>query len=551
AHSLIAHPDVKLENQLDALIDLMALAQQADGYLNSHFIVVRPHMRWTNLRDWHELYCAGHLIEAAVAHFVATGKDKFLNLVRRYADLIEATFGREPGKKRGYPGHEEIELALVKLYHATGEKRYLHLAKYFVDERGTQPHYFDLEARARGEDPADYWAKTHEYTQSHLPVREQSVPVGHAVRGTYLYAAMADLAAEYNDESLFDAARRIWQHLVQKRMYITGGIGSSRHNEGYTVDYDLPNESAYAETCASIGLIFWAWRMLQLEPQRTYADVLERALYNGTLSGISLAGDTFFYENPLESQGNHHRKPWHTCACCPPNIARLLASLGQFIYAANEDEVYTHLYIGSKARFEIQGHQVELAQTTRYPWQEQVQVSLEVERPTTFTLAFRLPEWCPSPQIRVNGKRRKLEALPEHGYAKIHRQWRDGDRVDLFFQMPIHRMQAHPRVRANCGRIALQRGPLIYCIEQADHGENLNDIYLRAESRLMPHFEADLLGGVVAIYGHARQRRLADWAFTLYKPGPAVEENTRLKAIPYFAWDNREPGEMLVWIREC
>ena len=294
AHSLATQPSAKLETLLDELIDTISRAQQSDGYLNTHFTVVHPEWRWKNLRDWHELYCAGHLIEAAVAYFHATGKRKLLDAVCRYVDHIESVFGVQPGQKRGYDGHEEIELALVKLYQATGEKRYLQLAKYFVDERGRQPNYFDVEARERGEDPASYWAKTHEYTQSHIPVREQTLPVGHAVRGMYLYAAMADLAVEYNDSDLLTACKRIWRHLVHQRMYVTGGIGSSRANEGHTADYDLPNETAYAETCAAIGLVLFTHRLLQIEPEAIYADVLERELYNGCLSGVSLNGDRFF-----------------------------------------------------------------------------------------------------------------------------------------------------------------------------------------------------------------------------------------------------------------
>ncbi|MGH7594913.1 MAG: glycoside hydrolase family 127 protein [bacterium] len=550
AYSLATHPEPQLKTRLDEAIDMIAQAQQPDGYLNTHFTVVQPQKRFTNLRDWHELYCAGHLIEAAVAHFHATGKRKFLDILCRYADLLESVFGTQPGQKRGYDGHEEIELALVKLYHATGERRYLQLAKYFVDERGRQPHYFDLEARARGEDPASYWAKTHEYTQSHIPVREQIVPGGHAVRGMYLYSAMADLAAEYNDPELLAACRSIWRHLVAKRMYVTGGIGSSRANEGYTSDYDLPNETAYAETCAAIGLILCTHRLLQIEPDGVYADVLERALYNGALSGVSLQGDRFFYENPLESRGNHHRWAWHECSCCPPNIARLLASLGQYIYSRRENELYVHLYVGGSAVFDFGEKKIRLRQETDYPWDGKIRLPIELDKPTEFTLCLRIPGWCRTPEISINGEKVSMAFVLQKGYAKLQRLWQSGDSIQIDLPMRIERVQAHPNVRANCGRVALQRGPLVYCLEEIDNGQNLNDLVLPREENLDVQFEKNLLGGIAVITGKAKRRALDEWENALYKAGASQMEDQDLKAIPYFAWDNREAGEMLVWIRE-
>lgn len=550
AYSLATHPEAKLEATLDELIDTISRAQQPDGYLNTHFTVVHPERRWTNLRDWHELYCAGHLIEAAVAYFHATGKKKFLDTVCRYVDHIESVFGTQPGQKRGYDGHEEIELALVKLFRSTGEKRYLQLAKYFVDERGRQPHYFDVEARERGEDPASYWAKTHEYTQSHLPVREQTLPVGHAVRGMYLYSAMADLAVEYNDWDLLTACKRIWQHLVHRRMYVTGGIGSSRANEGYTADYDLPNETAYAETCAAIGLVLFTQRLLQIEPDAIYADVLERALYNGCLSGVALRGDRFFYENPLESRGKPQRWEWHECSCCPPNIARLLAALGQHIYTKNEDELFVHLFIGSTAQFDFAGKNIKLTQQSEYPWNGKIIFNFDCEHEVDCTLALRIPGWCRAAEIKVNGEEVTLNALRQNGYAKLQRRWRSGDQIELHLAMPVERVQAHPQVRANCGRVALQRGPLVYCLEEIDNGGNLNDLLLPREEKLAVKFDAALLGGVSVITGTAERRRLAPWQDQLYRVDAGDLEKTPFKAIPYFAWANRAPGEMLVWIRE-
>ncbi len=550
AYSLTTHPDQQMEARLESVIDMIAQAQQPDGYLNTHFTVVQPDKRFVNLRDWHELYCAGHLIEAAVAYFHATGKKKFLNVVCRYADHIDSVFGTQPGKKRGYDGHEEIELALVKLYHAAGEQRYLQLAKYFVNERGRQPHYFDLEAKARGENPASYWAKTHEYTQSHIPVREQTVPGGHAVRGMYLYSAMADLAAEFNDHELLTACRSIWKHLVEKRLYVTGGIGSSRANEGYTSDYDLPNETAYAETCAAIGLILCTHRLLQIEPDGVYAEVLERALYNGALSGVSLPGDRFFYENPLESRGNHHRWEWHECSCCPPNIARLLASLGQYIYSHHENELYVHLYVGGSVAFDVDGKAIKLTQQTEYPWDGKIHLQIDTVAPIAFTLALRIPGWCRAPEISINGENVLISSVLQKGYAKLQRVWQAGDLIELDLPMQVERVQAHPNVRANCGRVALQRGPLVYCLEEIDNGKNLNDLVLPCEENLDVQFEKNLLGGIAVITGNAKRRALDEWESTLYKTDVSKREDNALKAIPYFAWDNREPGEMLVWMRE-
>lgn len=550
AHSLATQPAAKLETLLDELIDTISRAQQPEGYLNTHFTVVHPEWRWKNLRDWHELYCAGHLIEAAVAYFHATGKRKLLDTVCRYVDHIAKVFGVQPGQKRGYDGHEEIELALVKLHEATGEQRYLQLAKYFVDERGRQPHYFDVEARERGEDSASYWAKTHEYTQSHIPVRAQTLPVGHAVRGMYLYSAMADLAVAYQDSDLLTACKRIWHHLVHKRMYVTGGIGSSRANEGYTADYDLPNETAYAETCAAIGLVLFTHRLLQIEPDATYADVLERALYNGCLSGVSLNGDRFFYENPLESRGRHQRWEWHECSCCPPNIARLLAALGQYIYSQNGNEFWVHLYVSGTVNFAHDGKNVKLTQQSDYPWNGKIIFKIASEHQIDFTLALRIPGWCRAVTVKVNGEEVNLAPLLQKGYAKLHRLWQSGDLIELDLAMPLERVQAHPQVRANCGRIALQRGPLVYCLEEIDNGKNLNDLVLSREKKITVKFEPDLLGGVSVITGTAKRRQLQPWQEELYRAEPAATEKIFFKAIPYFAWANRAPGEMLVWVRE-
>lgn len=564
-YSLAIHPDPDLEALADAIIDDIAAAQQPDGYLNIHFTVVEPEKRWTNLRDWHELYCAGHLMEAAVAYYEGTGKRTLLDVLCRYADHIDQTFGPGEGQKRGYPGHEEIELGLVKLYRTTGEKRYLDLAKFFVDERGRQPHYFDLEAEARNEDPARRWYRDHSYNQSHQPVREQTTAEGHSVRAMYLFTGMADVAAETGDETLVRACRTLWDNVTLKRMYITGGIGSSANGERFTYDYDLPNEIAYAETCAAIGLVLWAHRMLQFEADARYADVLERALYNGVLSGVSLDGTRFFYGNPLEvnpTKFEHRpdllhqpslsprRQEWFGCACCPPNVLRTLASLGQYVYSQSESTAYVHLYVQGEGKLEVGGQKVVIAQETRYPWEGQIEVTVQPEQAADFTLALRVPGWCREVTLRVNGESLEIGALIKRGYVRIVRTWQPGDVVILDLAMPVERIAAHPAVRDDVGRVALQRGPLIYCLEESDNGPNLPALALPRDAVLTAQFEPSLLGGVVAIDGVGVRLSIEGWAGQLYRPAAIQVERAPIRAVPYYAWANREPGEMLVWIRE-
>jgi len=563
AYSLATHPDRELEQRVDDVIDLIAQAQQPDGYLNVHFTVVEPDKRWTNLRDWHELYCAGHLIEAAVAYFEATGKRKFLDVMCRYADHIDAVFGPRENQKHGYPGHEEIELALVRLYRATGEKRYLDLARYFIDERGQPPHYFDLEAQARGEAANKFRFKTYEYNQSHLPVRQQTQVVGHAVRAMYLYCGMTDVAVATGDRTLLDACQRLWKNLTQKRMHITGGIGPVCSNEGFTVDYDLPNESAYLETCAAIGLVFWAHRLLNAKLDGEYADVMERALYNGTISGISLDGETFFYGNPLAAYPgfdgdaqfvrpdyHYRRQAWFDCACCPPNLARMIAQFPGYLYSTGPDEILVHLYASSSANIRLAGQTVQIIQKTDYPWKEQVTLAVRPERSSTWTLALRIPGWCRGASVRVNGKPVKLTTVTRKGYALIRREWRAGDRVELTLPMPVERIEAHPLARQDCGRVALQRGPLVYCLEEADNGPGLNDVALPRGARLRVKYDRTLFDGIPVIIASGQRRSLEGWKGKLYRPAGSKSRPVTLKAIPYFLWANRRPGEMLVWIRE-
>ncbi len=563
AYSLTTHPDSQLEQLMDEVIDDIENAQQSDGYVNIYFTVVEPENRWANLRDWHELYCAGHLMEAAVAYFQTTGKRTFLDVMCRYADYIDTVFGRESGKKRGYPGHEEIELGLVKLYRTTGEERYLKLSKFFIDERGRQPHYFDIEVKERGKDPKRFWAGTYKYNQSHVPVREQDEIVGHAVRACYLYAGMADIAAETSDETLLEACQRLWRNVTEKRMYITGGIGPSAHNEGFTFDYDLPDETAYAETCATISLIFWAQRMFHLDPHRRYTDVIERALYNGTLSGVSLDGRQFFYANPLTAypevnpfphealKGKHFRRQdWFDCACCPPNIARIVASLGEYVYSIGSNEIYTHLYQASQAVISLNGNAVRIEQQTNYPWDEKIQLLLTLDSSARFTLALRIPEWCRQADVTLNGQPVELNATMQNGYARLERNWQSGEQVELTLPMPVERIEAHPQVRQDAGRIALQRGPIVYCLEEVDNGVNLADVVIPCDAELSAGIDPDLFGGVVVISGKALRRNVRDWQGILYRQAGSRQEEFLFKAIPYCFWANREPGEMRVWLRE-
>ncbi len=566
AYSLTAQPDPELEARVDAVVDTLAVAQQPDGYLNVYHSLVEPGKRWTNLRDKHELYCAGHLIEAAVAYYEATGKRKFMDVMCHYADHIDGMFGPREGQRRGYPGHEEIELALVKLYRATGEGRYLRLARYFIDERGAQPHYFDLEARERGEDPAAFRFHDHSYSQSHVPVREQTTAEGHSVRAMYLYSGMADIAALTDDPTLVQALQRLWENVTRRRMYVTGGIGSASRGERFTWDYDLPNLSAYTETCASIGLAFWAQRMLLLDPDGGYGDVLDSALYNGILSGVSLDGTRFFYSNPLEvnrlaweaaPEPSRHefdspeRQGWFRCACCPPNVARLLASLGSYVYAEETGMAWVHLYVGSTARLDLGSTRVTLTQDTAYPWDAPVRLRVDPDVPARFAVAIRVPAWCRAPRLTVNGEAVDLRTVVQRGYARIERLWTAGDQMELMLPMSVERVHAHPLVTMDSGRVALRRGPVVYCLEEVDNIANLNAISLPQNAGLSIVWDRSLLGAVVTVRGEAYVDDAGAFGEALYRDEPAPRRPMPIKAIPYFAWANRGLGSMLVWIREA
>jgi len=559
AYSLIVKPDAELEKRADEVIRLIGKAQDDDGYLNTHFILRMPDRKWTNLQEAHEMYCSGHMIEAAVAYKKATGKDNLLDVMRKNADLICSRFGKD--KIRGYPGHQEIELALLRLYRITGDKKYLDTAKYFIDERGTEPEFFFHE-----EVPNRDWVrnesfkeKDHKtYTQVHAPVREQDKAVGHAVRAVYMYTGMADLAAETQDDELAAACRRLWDNVTKQQMYITGGIGQTHFGESFSVDYELPNDLIYAETCASIAMIFFARRMLEMEANGEYADIIEKELYNGVLSGMQLDGKTFFYVNPLEvvpdvsgtlPEYKHalpQRPQWYTCACCPPNVSRLLMSLGQYAWGQNENGIFAHTYLGGTAFFEIAGG-IDVACRSSYPWEGKVDYTVDPKQDgASFKFAIHIPGWCKNWTVLINGE--KADAALKTGYIYLDRAWKSGDRVEIDLDMPPQRMYANTKVRADAGCVALQRGPLVYCFEEIDNGEYLSALRLPRSAEIKTRvIEDETLGKVVILEVEGARTILEN---DLYSDEPPKTIPALLKAVPYYTWGNRKPGAMRVWILE-
>ena len=560
SYILMTKTDLELEKNIDGIVDIICRAQLDDGYINAYYINTGIEKRWTNLMNNHELYCLGHLIEAACAYFEATGKDKLLNAVIRYVDLVDRTFGPEEAKLHGYPGHEEIELALVKLFDLTKDDKYLRLAKYFIDERGREPLYFQEECIKNGRE-CGWSSGPHgfHYYQAAIPVRELQSARGHAVRAVYLYSGMADVARNTGDEKLFETCKTLWKSITTKQMYITGSIGSTKHGEAFSFDYDLPNDTIYAETCAAIGLIFFARRMLEIEADSQYSDVMERALYNGVISGVSLDGKSFFYVNPLEvypeasekdffkSHVKVERQKWYGTACCPPNLARLLTSLGTYAYNAKEDSIFIHLYLGGKAVFSIKGIPVELDSQTNYPWDGEVNFIVNPKKEEDFTLALRIPGWCSRYKVSVNGN--TVEESRSRGYLGIRRKWKAGDLVSLTFDMPVIINSAHPLIRENTGKVALTRGPLVYCIEEADNGKNLHLLSIGKNPDFQFCFKNDLLEGTGIIQCQG-MKTINDWPEgTLYQSERVtVQQEQVLTFIPYYAWANRGSGEMQVWI---
>jgi len=571
SYALAQTYDPALDAQVDELVALVAASQMDDGYIFPAWTVDPEHpapgvstTRWelTNSNS-HELYGNGHLIEAAVAHYRATGKRTLLDVAIRAADLIDATFGPEEGQRHDTSGHEEIELALVKLYDVTGEQRYLDLAKYFLDERGTE-HTFQGE-------PEDSPTATHDnrmYRQDHLPVTEQREAVGHSVRAMYLYMGMADVAARTDAPGYREALDALWDDVAAKKMYLTGGIGATDTMESFGDAYELPNQTAYAETCAAVGLDMWNHRMFLASGDARYLDIMERILYNGFLSGVSLAGNSFFYTNPLESTGDTQRREYFSTACCPSNLARLMGQLPGFVYATQGERVYVNLFIGSEADVTLPGGPVRLTQQTDYPWDGTIRLTVApvdpaavggdtaasaeaAERPLAFPAEFQvyihIPGWArnepvptdlytfadrsdETPVLRINGEEAALQM--DGGFAVIDRTWSAGDTVELELPMPVRRVAANPAVETDAGRLAIQRGPLVYAIEAVDNGGTALDVTLPADAVLTPEFRPEMLGGVTVLHGE----------------GLRAGEPFDLLAVPYFAWANRGPGEMEVWL---
>lgn len=558
-YSLTQHPDPALEAVADQAIDVVCAAQQPDGYLDTYYIINGRDKTFSNLRDHHELYCFGHLVEGAVAYYQATGKDKLLQAAVRFADYVGSCFGPEEGKCKGYPGHEIAEMALVRLYETTGEKKYLELSRFFVDQRGTRPYYFDLEhpeSVKKGEENA----LRHFYHQAHLPVRQQEEAVGHAVRAVYLYSGMADVARLTEDAGLYAACQKLWDNIVEKKMYLTGGIGATHMGEAFSFAYDLPNDTAYAETCASIGLVFFARRMLQIAPDARYANVMERALYNGILSGMALDGRSFFYVNPLEVEPaacrqdarKAHVKPvrqkWFGCACCPPNLARLISSIGSYAFTENEDTLFVHLYMGSVLTKKTGGKNVDICVESAFPWNGEVRIRVRANGAKGFKLALRLPDWCDSYAVEGAGE----NPCERDGYLYVQKEWGEEDTISLSFPMEVKLVEAAPRVREDIGRIAVTRGPIVYCLEEADNGKDLHLLSLDgAAASAVEDF--CVCGEPVKAVLCPGYRRVADEAAEkegLYRPyRPARKEAVMLRFIPYYTWANRGENEMQVWTR--
>lgn len=546
AYLLESKEDKTLEDAVDEVVDLIQVHQDVSGYFNIYFTVIEPDERWKRRTD-HELYCAGHLIEAAVAYFEATGKDKFLNVMIRYANHIEKVFLIDKTAAFITPGHEEIELALVKLYHCTGERRYLELSKFFIDHRGqdAKESYYN-------------WANAR-YAQDHLPVREQSTAEGHAVRAVYLYSGMADIAREYEDENLFIACRRIFQNIMQRRMYITGGIGSSAVGEAFTIDYDLPNLTAYSESCAALGLALFARRMLLLDVDSMYSDITERVLYNGFLSSISLGGKSFFYENPIEihpellnrdisvkNGGTRlpitQRKEVFDCSCCPPNITRFIASIGDFLYTNDKDTLFVHHYMASVTKTNINEVPMEIFQQTSYPLQGNIAFSIKGSG--VKSVAFRIPYWCENYNFTLNGNEAPI--IVKKGYAYISRSLLETDTINVIFEIKPQLIEASPKLQENSGRVALQRGPIIYCLEAIDNGDLLRDVRIDVHGQFDSIF--DKYYGVQAINTIGYRRIIEDFENSLYKPVSEKLEQVHLKFIPYYGFANRGESEMIVWV---
>ena len=554
AYSLVVHPDAELEKRADEVIETIEKAQQEDGYLNTYFTIKEPEHRWQNLQECHELYCAGHMMEAAVAYYDATGKDKLLKVMERMADHIDRRFG--PDKITGIPGHQEVEIGLMRLYHTTGEERYCNLAEYFINERGKNPNFFYEESQKRGWTHFGIDPKDTVYNQSFATVYDQKEAVGHSVRAVYMYTAMSDIAGTTGDERLYQACVDLWKNMTEKRMYLTAGIGSTGELEAFTKDYDLPNDMVYAETCASIGLIFFAKQMLELEANGKYADVMERAFYNGTISGMQADGKRFFYVNPLEVNpgisgvvpGYKHVLPerpgWYACACCPPNLVRLITSLGKYVWDETDDTIFSHMFVGQKAELEKADIDVE----SSYPWEGKVTYHVHSKKEEEYTLAIHIPGYLKDICVKVNGEQIEWKKFMKNGYLYLTRKWGESQ-VEILFDLEVRKVYANKNVREDAGKVALMRGPFVYCFEGVDNGNDLQAMCIDADTQAETFVGKEgVLKDKVCIHvqGYEDERE-SDALYSEEKPDYQPHE---LTAIPYYLWGNRGVNQMRVWMLE-
>ncbi len=545
------------EDLADQVIDLIGRAQENDGYLNTYFTINAPDKKWTNLVEGHELYTSGHLMEAAVAYYEATGKEKLLIIAKKNADLICQVFGKTEEQIHGYPGHQEVELGLIKLYRITGKEKYLETANYFIRERGAKPNYFKREIETRGgyEFFPEFYDYDLEYSQAHKPPLQQTKAHGHAVRAMYMCTAMADLAQEYNDEEMQKACKKIWSNVVEKRMYITGGIGSSGFRERFTTDYDLPNRTNYSETCASIGLMMFGQRMASLFKDARYYDIVEKALYNTVIAGINIEGDRYFYVNPLEvipefctehtymSHVKPVRQKWFSVACCPPNVARTLASLGQYIYAQDEEALYIHQFISSEAKAYIGGCSINIFMDSQLLQNGQVKINVEMSE--SKTIKIRIPSYAGKYKVLVDGESR--EDIVLNGYYSV--ELTEGKHELLIcFSVKPRWIGANPRVQEDSGKVALVRGPIVYCLEEIDNIKLLSTVFVDLTNEIyLEESDKALIGNVPALTYKGIQIHNNKITDQLYGDIEFTKKEIKLKAVPYCLWNNRGQGEMLVW----
>lgn len=555
---LVDHEDPELRETVDEVVDLIASVQRDDGYVDTYFELAEPGERWTNLGMMHELYVAGHLFEAAIAHHELTDNTKLLDVARRFADHISETFGEEEEKIHSPPGHPEIEIALVRLARATGEERFRELAQYFVDARGTTDRFeWELEnpektaggdsgsvfERLYADDDGEYDGR---YAQDHKPLREQRTIEGHAVKATYLFTGATALLEDIDDPDLLEAMLAIWDNMRTKRMYVTGGIGSASYNEGFTEDYDLPNEDAYSETCGAISNVLWNDRLFRITGDHRHQDIIERALYNALLSGVSLDGKQFFYRNPLAAT-DHERSEWfERCPCCPTNVVRFLPRVPEYIYSTTDDELFVNLYIASDTAVELAETDVDITLESELPWEDGVSVTVDPEEATSFSVNVRIPDWATSPTVRVNGA--AVEGVPSEGIMSIDRTWQSEDRIEIDFGLEAEQLVAHPAVRNNAGRTALRRGPLVYCLEEPDAVENLDRVELTGTPTTSDSIAE--LQSEKTLVADASITSTDGWSDTLYRlADDQTNRSDEVTAIPYYAWNHRGTCEMQVWVR--